>query len=105
MLTGDLKQQKDLPLLAELKVTRWGYSTPNASTKIYARSSRWRTTDVVCSDLTLPRFAGLFQRDKPARIGRYSSHPTLTATGGSGGLCAFIGRAMEFVSLPQHPAV
>jgi hypothetical protein len=33
MLTGDLKQQKDLPVLVELKMTCWGYSTSNASTK------------------------------------------------------------------------
>jgi len=104
MLTGDLKQQKDLPLLAELTMTRWGYSTSNASTKIHARRSGWRTSDVVCSDLTVSRFTGLFQQDKPAHIGQYSDHPRLTATGGSGGLCAFIRTGMEFVSLPQHPA-
>jgi hypothetical protein len=69
MLTGDLKQQKDLPLLAALKVTRWGYSTSHASSKIHARRSGWRTTDV-CSDLTVPRFTGSFQQDKPAHIGR-----------------------------------
>jgi len=94
-----LKQQKDLPLLAELKMTRWGYSTSSASTKIYARRSGWRTTDVVCSCLTVPRFTGLFQQDKPAHIGQYSDHST-TATGWSGGLWAFIRIGMEFVSPP-----
>jgi len=69
MLTGDLKQQKDLPLLAEVKITRWGYSTSNVFTKIYSCRSGWRTTDVVCSDMTFPQFTGFFQQDKPAHIG------------------------------------
>jgi hypothetical protein len=72
------KKQKDLPLLAELKMTLWGYSTSNASTNKMrpvlvmtnplaltgmsagSGNSRFR---FICSHLTIPCFADFFPQD------------------------------------------